>query len=59
MESEERTKDAIVAVFREVTGKRSGYERGLGEKVMPKTSRRVFHGDNGGVLLEDAYFYKA
>ncbi|KAG2702290.1 hypothetical protein I3843_06G076500 [Carya illinoinensis] len=46
-------------VFRDVLGKRSGYERGLGEKVMPVTSGTVSALENGGVLLEDALFYKA
>ncbi|XP_042962028.1 uncharacterized protein LOC122296414 isoform X1 [Carya illinoinensis] len=59
MQPEERTKEAAAAVFREVLGRRSGYERGLGEKVMPITHGIAQTSNNGGLLSEDAQYWKA
>ncbi|KAF5475855.1 hypothetical protein F2P56_007617 [Juglans regia] len=39
LEPENRTKEAAAEIFREVLGHRPGYVRGLGEMVMPKSSK--------------------
>lgn len=37
---EERNDEAAVSIFREVLGHRPGYARGLGEMVIPESSRQ-------------------
>lgn len=40
LEPEQRTDEAAATVFREVLGHRPGYARGLGEMVIPESSRQ-------------------
>ncbi|XP_035543151.1 uncharacterized protein LOC108990421 [Juglans regia] len=40
LEPERRTEDAAASVFREVLGHRPGYARGLGEMVIPESTRQ-------------------
>lgn len=40
LEPEKQTKEVAAAIFREVLGHRLGYERGLGEMVIPESSRK-------------------
>ncbi|KAF5471716.1 hypothetical protein F2P56_008489 [Juglans regia] len=39
LEPSQRTEEAVATIFREVLGSRSGYARGLGEMVIPETTR--------------------
>ncbi|KAF5457819.1 hypothetical protein F2P56_021896, partial [Juglans regia] len=59
MELENRTKEAVAVVFREVLGNRPGYSRGLGEMVMPETSGTQQGGENATGTSHDAQYYKA
>ncbi|XP_040994360.1 uncharacterized protein LOC121240904 [Juglans microcarpa x Juglans regia] len=43
LEPERRTDEAAANVFREVFGHRLGYARGLGEMVIPKSTRQWDH----------------
>ncbi|XP_035549598.1 uncharacterized protein LOC118349385 [Juglans regia] len=40
LEPEKRTKEAAATIFKEVLGHRPGYVRGLGEMVIPESSRQ-------------------
>ncbi|KAG6620663.1 hypothetical protein I3842_Q055100 [Carya illinoinensis] len=40
LEPEKQTKDVAASIFREVLGHRPGYARGLGEMVIPESSRQ-------------------
>ncbi|XP_042960974.1 uncharacterized protein LOC122295785 [Carya illinoinensis] len=41
LEPEKQTKEAAMTIFKEVLGQRSGYVRGLGEMVIPESSRQA------------------
>ncbi|XP_042969139.1 uncharacterized protein LOC122301833 [Carya illinoinensis] len=41
LEPEKQTKEAAMTIFKEVLGQRSGYVRGLGEMIIPESSRQA------------------
>lgn len=40
LEPEQRKEEVTAKIFREVLGERSGYARGLGEMVIPESSKQ-------------------
>lgn len=60
MERDEQMKEEDVVIFKEVLGHRLGSTRGLGQIVMPETSKRIGPSlEVGGYLSQDAQYYKA
>ncbi|KAF5481746.1 hypothetical protein F2P56_002375 [Juglans regia] len=64
MEPEQRTEEAAASVFREVLGHRPGYARGLGEMVIPTSTRQQDrerekrHAEEVERYKKDAEYYK-